>query len=117
MTPSEQARADAMADAETLRAFQRDPYPPNFLIRTFAPNAYATECGALRCGVDASLWARGHFYETERALVDDATHVARAAFRAVPGLRGEDTSTHQAGYPDPYAAWLARAATGLRGGR
>lgn len=81
--------ADALADAETLRAFQRDPYPPNFLLRTLAPDAYATEHGALRCGVSADLWARGHFYETEWALVDDAAHAARAAFRAVPGLKGE----------------------------
>lgn len=79
--------ADAVADAETLRLFVRDPYPPHLLLRVLAPDAYAVPVGALRCGVDLDLWKRGHFYETERALVDDAVRAARDAFEAVPALR------------------------------
>ena len=91
MTPSERGmgRADAMADAETLRAFQRYPFPPSFLLRTLAPEAYGVDVGALRCGISTDLWARGHFYETEAELVDDARRAAHAAFRTVPGLRGD----------------------------
>jgi len=61
--------ADALADAETLRRIS-DGLP-------------------LRCTYTASLWARGHFYETEDALVWDGIFAAHEAFRAVPGLRGE----------------------------
>ena len=89
MTKSEQSRSDALADAETLRVFVRDCYPPHLLTRLFAPDEYRVDCGALRCAISPELWQRGHFYEAEDALVDDATHSAREAFRAVPGLRGD----------------------------
>lgn len=88
--PDQMPAKDALADAETLRAFVRDPHPPHLLLRVLAPDAYAVDPRALRCGVDAALWKRGHFYETEGALVDDATWAARAAFRAVPGLKVPD---------------------------
>jgi ketosteroid isomerase-like protein len=71
MSPSEQARADALADAETLRmdwdAMMRSAslktsgtYTPDVLV-TLHPTTVARE----------------------------ARDMARAAFRAVPGLRGD----------------------------
>ena len=86
--PAPMPVADALADAETLRNYQRDPFPPNLLLRVLAPDAYDVPVDALRCGVYLPLWERGHFYETERLLVEDAQHAARVAFRAAPGLRG-----------------------------
>ena len=74
MTPSEQSRADAMADAETLRLFQASQPLP---LDDFDWLPYP-EMGALRCAVDLNLWARGHFYETERAIVDDAVWIVAA---------------------------------------
>lgn len=71
MTPSEQARADAMADAETLRLAWRDlcGWPKDPCIFE----------GWLKSG---SGWDR----QFARATARQSAH---AAFRAVPGLRGD----------------------------
>lgn len=67
MTKSEQARADALADAETLRWIrQRNPVNADQLVH------------GLRF---AAPWP-------EEIIFSEARHAARAAFRAVPGLRG-----------------------------
>ena len=63
MTSSEQARADAMADAETLR---------RFLLREHGLNA----------ADDIRLASNG------QVVMLHPEEAARAAFRAVPGLRG-----------------------------
>jgi hypothetical protein len=66
MTLSEQARADAMADAET------------FLLNTTTTNDLRyLDLTRIARDMRNGLW-RGR----------DATMLARAAFRAVPGLRG-----------------------------
>lgn len=64
MTTSEQARADAIADAETLRLFP-----------LFARD--------LSAGVRLRLFIDPHLADYRTAVSR-----ARAAFRAVPGLRG-----------------------------
>lgn len=70
LTPSEQSRADAMADAETL------------MLALYAPDPWSW---ARRFGFKGGL-GRVYFHGNPlwRARED-----ARAAFRAVPGLRGE----------------------------
>jgi len=71
MTKSEQARADAMADAETLRLY---------VLRN-ADLAHADrQASALRT-IQAELAQKG-------LTAKNAQRIARAAFRAVPGLRG-----------------------------
>jgi hypothetical protein len=70
MTLSEQARADAMADAETLR---------NYGWQTGGDlNSLLHRCGSF------SRWA-----PQGPRFVDAAIYAASAAFRAVPGLRGD----------------------------
>ncbi len=72
MTTSEQARLDAMADAETLWT-----HTPNYYADAFEAARYGDWCHRAIFGwmapADADVYAR---------------HAARAAFRAVPGLRG-----------------------------
>jgi len=79
VTTSEQARADAIADAETLRLFATDgrhfccvTWPDHVLFSAF--NLGAGPKKHIKRG-----WA-------ERAG-NSAAGAARAAFRAVPGLR------------------------------
>lgn len=72
MTSSEQARADAMADAETLRRNAR------LWWREWDITTGAVEA----CTVTPSNWSPEISYQS-------ASRGARAAFRAVPGLRGE----------------------------
>lgn len=68
MTASEQARADAMADAETLRLNCRKAWDVAY--------------------TGTQLVASGRIHSPLR------THQLLAmAYRAVPGLRGEDTSS------------------------
>ena len=80
MTTSEQARADARADAETLRAFIGSANRE--AIREGAKPPYPT----LRCiawGTRASdRMERGGDSATAAAVL-----AARIAFRAIPGLR------------------------------
>ena len=91
MTKSEQARADAMADAETLRIYghvHASNYGRRFMSRLihragFLGGYVATVevprlIGAPGCGSGSCA------EEGLRSTVRDA---ARAAFRAVPGLR------------------------------
>ena len=77
MSASEQARADAMADAETLR-IEAWRYPKDF--RTALESAGIFGNGA-----------RAKTHTSARAAASCATSAARAAFRAVPGLRGDAT--------------------------
>jgi hypothetical protein len=72
MSKSEQARADAMADAETLRR-------SSLKIRAFDADRESL-VSTISCGRATSACA----YFTGKAL-------AHVAFRAVPGLRGEAT--------------------------
>ena len=69
MTTSEQARADALADAETLRQFWMDAHP----LERDRSTDYLTFLSAPDTLGLAQFMARG---------------AARAAFRAIPGLRG-----------------------------
>ena len=81
MTTSEQARADAMADAETLLSATRD--------RHRSPKQAHAAHKARMAGADACFNLR---YPLSHDPLDSpvllATTAARAAFRAVPGLRG-----------------------------
>jgi len=82
MTKSEQARADALADAETLRRNARLPGHGLTCYRALrACNEYAE--WALVYGVD------GGVEDFADCAADHWRLSARAAFRAVPGLRGE----------------------------
>ncbi len=79
MTKSEQARADALADAETLRKIVTDLVGPtrnriSGLLRLAWLNGYNVE---MRMTEESAIYA-----------TDSARAAARAAFRAVPGLRG-----------------------------
>lgn len=73
MTPSEQARADAMADAETLRLACRDLLGWSLYPRTLDAG-YAID------------WPQG---DLATLAYHHAFLSARAAFCAVPGLRGD----------------------------
>jgi hypothetical protein len=68
MTLSEQARADAFSDAETFLINGRMIFPDYIRLTTH-------------------VWSN----ESEDR-VTDAIRKAQAAFRAIPSLRGEDTS-------------------------
>jgi hypothetical protein len=76
MTTSEQARANAMADAETLRALPSFYFPDRSTEETFNVLHYT------RCAVVV-----GSLSDPSN-LPTYAERAARAAFRAVPGLRG-----------------------------
>lgn len=82
MTATEQARADAIADAETLRLYARDG-----MLFNGTPRQPGYE---LRIIEDPSYGARKHI---RRGWADRASraafHAARFVFRAVPGLRGD----------------------------
>lgn len=78
MTTSEQARADAMADAETLR---RVCFGSGSLANDLAVQASSE-------GTRAGLVATGKVWCGTSAY-DYARFAAHAAFRAVPGLRGD----------------------------
>ena len=69
MTTSEQAQADAMADAETLRRFLRD---------SMTPFEWRFQSGLCYKFPRKGTWPD----------CISAKHRASAAFRAVPGLRG-----------------------------
>ena len=73
MTPSEQARADAMADAETLRLHDYRKVRHSW--------------GAFPAIHEASMYPP-LCSDPEIAYMSAVLH-ARAAFRAAPGLRGE----------------------------
>lgn len=76
MTSSEQARADAIADAETLRLYT-DP----------RPRLKDQRCQRL---CDAEFYGKRAVLDMdEHRAYYDGKGAARAAFRAVPGLRGE----------------------------
>jgi hypothetical protein len=77
MTATEQARADAMADAETLLRVSEEGY-------------YSELFQAPRYGDWAIRSLAGHISAFATPDVY-AQRAARAAFRAVPGLRGEAT--------------------------
>lgn len=77
MSTSEQARKDAMADAETLRNVVSTHGMAN---RTIARGV----CEAEAAGYRAVQW-RGGYGDGLEFYAEEA---ARAAFRAVPGLRG-----------------------------
>ena len=80
-TPKEIAR-DARVDAETLRRIAYDQ-------PLESPAGQPSDFGSLRCAVDDGLpWAGPHYHGHERLLADDALWAARAAFRAVPALKG-----------------------------
>jgi hypothetical protein len=66
--PSEQARLDAIADAETFVINSRMILPDYIRLTTY-------------------VWSND-----SEDRVTDAIRKAQVAFRAVPGLRGEDTS-------------------------
>lgn len=77
MTPSEQARADALADAETLQRLA--------LVEFRRGRGYSQE--ALRAAGrvrSIKAWSFG----TPPAQPEWAIQAAQTAFRAVPGLRG-----------------------------
>ena len=74
MTKSEQARADALADAETLRLVVTSMSPPGPL--------KGVALWTVRAG-----WPTGLRVEFARQPYKSARKHARAAFRAVPGLR------------------------------
>jgi hypothetical protein len=77
MTPSEQARADAMADAETLMRFKMWDWDAT------SDCLYSAEmCGRQTC------WAIGGWLlQSDDKASRLATRAARYAFHAVPGLR------------------------------
>jgi hypothetical protein len=74
VSPSEQARADAMADAETLRLVALSLSPSGPLV--------GTALWVVRAG-----WTTRLGIEHARQPAASARKHARAAFRAVPGLR------------------------------
>lgn len=81
MTPSEQARADALADAETLGRIahergERSPYVRSYI--------WAQNYG-LRC-LDA-IYGRNRGTAGAMDAYSAAGAAAHSAFRAVPGLR------------------------------
>lgn len=88
MTKSEQARADALADAETLRLFAEESWRHSEL--------YCDDASSLPLLLDRARGVKqggrlGYYQRKGRlgavsVLITDAAH---AAFRAVPGLRGE----------------------------
>jgi hypothetical protein len=86
MTSSEQARADAMADAETLRLWAASRPMP---IDDFDWFAYPAEVAVLRCVVTTDPGGAGLWNYRPETHAEDVCRAARAAFRAVPGLRGE----------------------------
>lgn len=74
LTPSEQSRADAFADAETLRRFALlDLEPCSWRRKAITRSGYGLV-------IDTPEWPSW--------AAREATLKARAAFRAVPGLRG-----------------------------
>ena len=81
MTTSEQARADAMADAETLLEFvgEKLQYHSGFRM--------ARDYG------DFAVYTLQHLkpraYKARAQAIEFSIIAARAAFRAVPGLRGD----------------------------
>jgi len=96
MTPSEQRRADAMADAETqvvhIRGRQLARGNQWYRDRSTDGPGYRTLCGAAPTVYDVRYHEKAHDWTR-----DDGVHflpcsdciAARAAFRAVPGLRGD----------------------------
>lgn len=81
MTPSEQARSDAMADAETfMRVLGICCYP-------MSKEAYSSAYHAQWCAERALI--ESHPNGRIQCAYAHAAAAARAAFRAVPGLRGE----------------------------
>lgn len=78
MTASEQSRKDAMLDAETLRT-EWDRHNLSIALWTDARPGYTVRAPSI--GVPPE-W-------TVDEIVTGAILAARAAFRAVPGLRGE----------------------------
>lgn len=79
MSTSEQARADAMADAETLQIFAAVYQFPQLrnINKCWRRAENIAECATPDSGYD------------EHRAVMQAHWLARAAFRAVPALRGE----------------------------
>ena len=80
MTTNEQARADAMADAETLRLYLYSGGP--------ATDRHIRRCDAANAAdavlTDAACHKWGHKPFRHFRVIS----AIRAAFRAVPGLRG-----------------------------
>jgi hypothetical protein len=70
--------ADALADAETLRALMIDA--------EHASGRLSDVKLAQEAGNDAEAWSA---YERDALAYVYASNAARAAFRAVPGLRGD----------------------------
>jgi len=91
MTPSEQRRADAIADAETLRWFAISLVPKSLPTgrRSYAfLRAVTREVPAL---VDDLAHADASSLAALAGITEIPTEqFARAAFRAVPALRGGD---------------------------
>ena len=100
MTPSQQARADAVADAETLR---REMLEQAASTRGETSTGEETTWGArvrgdANCANAAFMLSGKPFADllsvggdyAERCLESAAFNDARRAFRAVPGLREED---------------------------
>ena len=94
MTTSEQARADAIADAETLRLVAQEIRFSERWTRSRRGRA-ASGPGRVRIAELKAEWAvsmlRTAHIERQpvKTIVRDAYEAARAAFRAVPGLREE----------------------------
>jgi hypothetical protein len=86
MTASEQARADAMADAETLRLLE----PAVATWKRSEAGVALSEASFHGAGAVYSMGYRGECAVSVPALAaEQAQKAAHAAFRAVPGLRGE----------------------------
>jgi len=79
MSTSEQARADAMADAETLVRYVADHSHGRY-------NRTTLSRAANRDWTGAAYWRTP---EREHVAAERAVAAARAAFRAVSALRGE----------------------------
>lgn len=77
MTISEQARADAAADAETLRLMAGSHERRNNTTKNLMDSGRMAEL------LQSNLW-----FKREDAAQACAVYSARFAFRAVPGLRG-----------------------------
>ena len=92
MTKSEQARADAMADAETLR-----------VIAWEAPRAHVSN--ALRKARNLGVRAASEIEYGGGWLLPNVTarEAAHAAFRAVPGLRGTDADEDETRHERAHA--------------